>query len=204
MDDTGGVMTDAPVAVTPIVDSPEPTDEVLLARIRSREDGALDELYERYSGQAFALAYRMVSSREVAEEVTQDAFLSVWRQATTYDAGVGRVRPWLFSIVHHRAIDRLRRTKERQTTAQLDEAWMKASSADVFRDVYQGVQHDQIRGALGQLPAEQRQAIDLAYFNGNTFVEISELTGVPIGTVKSRVRLGLGKLKHLLDAELTS
>ena len=181
----------------------EVTDEVLLSRIRERADGALDELYERYSRQAFALAYRMVSSREVAEEVTQDAFLSVWRQAITFDAGVGRVRPWLLSIVHHRAIDRLRRTKDRQT-APLDEAWMKPSTADVFSDVYRGVQQDAIRAALAQLPGEQRQAVELAYFNGNTFVEIAAMVEVPIGTVKSRVRLALAKLKRLLDADLVS
>lgn len=177
-------------------------DTDLLERIRDRDAGALSELYERYSRQAFALAYRMVTSREVAEEVTQDAFLSVWRQAGTYNAGVGRVRPWLLSIVHHRAIDRLRRTRDRMTAASLDEAWMTASGADVFGEVYAGLQRDQIRTALAQLPSEQRLAIDLAYFNGNTFVEIAEMTGVPVGTVKSRVRLGLGKLKKLLDAEV--
>ena len=180
------------------------SDEALLSRMRARDVAALDELYERYHRQAFALAYRMVANREVAEEVTQDAFLSIWKQAATYDTGVGRVRPWLFSIVHHRAIDRLRRVRERQPWASLDEAWMKASSADVFRDVYQGVRREQIRAALAQLPDEQRQAIDLAYFGGRTFMEISEMTGVAAGTVKSRVRLGLHKLRGLLDAELAS
>ena len=182
----------------------ECADEALLERIRFRTLGALEELYDRYNRPAFALAFRIVSSREVAEEVVQDAFLSVWRQSQTYNSGVGRVRPWLLSIVHHRAIDRLRRTSERQVTATLDEAWMKPSSADVFSDVYRGVQRSQIRAALAELPDEQRQAIDLAYFNGNTFVEIAEMTCTPLGTVKSRVRLGLGKLKTLLDRELAS
>jgi RNA polymerase sigma-70 factor (ECF subfamily) len=185
-----------------VTDATEVSDEQLLDQIREREVGALDELYERYNRQAFALAYRMVSNREVAEEVIQDAFMSVWRQAATYNAGVGRVRPWLLSIVHHRAIDRMRRVKERQPTAQLDEAWMKPADADVFGDVYRGVQREHIRRALAQLPDEQRQAIDLAYFNGNTFVEIAEMTDVPVGTVKSRVRLALAKLKSLLDEEL--
>ncbi len=180
------------------------SDEALLLGMRERDVDALDELYERYHRQAFALAYRMLANREVAEEVMQDAFLSIWKQAATYDIGVGRVRPWLFSIVHHRAIDRLRRVRERQPWASLDEAWMKASSGDVFRDVYQGVQRDQIRAALTQLPDEQRQAIDMAYFGGRTFMEISEMTSAPVGTVKSRVRLGLGKLRELLDAELAS
>ncbi len=183
-------------------DDLETTDEALLEQIRRRDVDALDALYERYSKQAFALAYRIVSTREVAEEVTQDAFMSVWRQAQTYDVAAGRVRPWLLSIVHHRAIDRLRRTKDRRIHASLDEAWMKPSTADVFGDVYRGVQRDAIRGALAQLPVEQRSAIDLAYFNGNTFVEIAEMTSVPVGTVKSRVRLGIDKLKSLLDEEI--
>jgi RNA polymerase sigma-70 factor (ECF subfamily) len=180
------------------------SDEVLLSRMRLRHVAALDELYERYHRQAFALALRIVASRDVAEEVTQDAFFSIWRQAASYDIGVGRVRPWLFSIVHHRAIDRLRRVRERQPWESLDEAWMKPAATDVFRDVYQGVQHDQIRAALAQLPNEQRQAIDLSYFGGRTFVEIAQMTNVPVGTVKSRVRLALGKLRGLLDEELAS
>lgn len=182
----------------------ELSDEILLDRIRQRREGALDTLYERYSRQAFALAYRVVSSREVAEEVTQDAFLSVWKQATTYNVAVGRVRPWLLSIVHHRAIDRLRRTRDRQPAAQLDEAWMKPSTADVFSDVYRGVQQDAIRGALAQLPGEQRRAVELAYFNGNTFNEIAAMSDVPVGTVKSRVRLALAKLQRLLDPDLAA
>lgn len=185
-------------------ESPEIADEALLERIQSREVAALDELYERYKRPAFALAYRMVSSREVAEEVTQDAFMSVWRQAATYNVRAGKVRPWLLSIVHHRAVDRLRRTRDRQPTASLDEAWMKASGADTFRDVYRGIQREKIVSALMELPDEQRQAVNLAYFNGNTFTEIAEMTNVPVGTVKSRVRLALGKLKTLLDSERES
>lgn len=132
----------------------ELTDEMILTRIRDRDTAALEELYDRYARQAFALAYRMLGSREVAEEVTQDAFMSVWRQAATYNAGVGRVKPWLLSIVHHRAIDRVRRVRERQPTAQLDEAWMKTSETDVFRDVYRGVQRAHIQRALLDLPRD--------------------------------------------------
>jgi RNA polymerase sigma-70 factor, ECF subfamily len=181
---------------------PELKDESLLERIREGDLESLEELYERYNRQAFALAYRMLSNRETAEEVTQDAFLSVWRQAATYRAGVGAARPWLLSIVHHRAVDRLRRTRERQPAVSLDEAWMKPSGSDVFSDVYRGLQREQIRQALAQLPDEQRVAIDLAYFHGTTYVEIAEMTDVPVGTVKSRVRLGLEKLKSSLDGQL--
>jgi RNA polymerase sigma-70 factor (ECF subfamily) len=182
--------------------APEITDEELLDRIRDRDISALDQLYERYSRATFALAYRMLSNRETAEEVVQDAFLSVWRQAETYKTGVGRVRPWLLSIAHHRAIDRMRRVRERVPNASLDEAWMKPDTTDTFGEVYRGLQREQIRAALAQLPREQRVAIDLAYFNGNTFVEIAEMMSVPVGTVKSRVRLGLEKMKGLLDGAL--
>lgn len=178
------------------------SDEDLLTRIRERDLSALDELYERHSKQAFGLAYRMLTNRETAEEVVQDAFLSVWRQAETYRPGMGRLRPWLLSIVHHRAIDRIRRVSERTPTASLDEAWMKPSGSDTFGDAYRTLQREQIRRALAQLPGEQRAAIDLAYFNGSTFVEIAELMDVPVGTVKSRVRLGLEKLKVLLGEAL--
>jgi RNA polymerase sigma-70 factor (ECF subfamily) len=179
-------------------------DETLFEKIQGRDAGAFDVLYERYGRQAFALAYHMVSSREVAEEVTQDAFLSAWRQASTYNGRVGLVRPWLLSIVHHRAIDRLRRSRDRQPAASLDEAWMMPSTVDVFRDVYVRLRREQIDGAMLRLPPEQRQAINLSYFRGNTFAEISEMIGVPVGTVKSRVRLAIEKLKHLLDADIAA
>ena len=178
------------------------TDEAILDRIRLGDTAALEELYDRYAAQAFALARRVLNSREVAEEVTQDAFMSVWRQAATYNAGVGRVKPWLLSIVHHRAIDRVRRVRERQPTAQLDEAWMKAAENDVFGDVYRGVQRAHIQRALMALPDGQREAVELVYFGGYSFREIAEATGAPEGTVKSRVRLALAKLRELVPQEI--
>jgi RNA polymerase sigma-70 factor (ECF subfamily) len=181
---------------------PDITDEQLLAQLCDRDVAALEALYDRYSRQAFGLAYKVLGDRGMAEEVTQDAFMSVWRQAATYRPNAGRVRPWLLAIVHHRAIDRTRRIRERQPLATLDDAWMVHAGADVFRDAYRGVQRDAIRAALAQLPDEQRIAVDLLYFRGHTFSEIAELTGVAAGTAKSRVRLGLAKLKLLLDEEL--
>lgn len=180
----------------------EPGDELLLARIRERDAAALEALYDRYGRAAFALGYRMLADREAAEEVVQDAFMSVWRQAATYDASVGRVRPWLLAVVHHRAIDRLRRARERRPAVSLNEAWMLASNADVFLDVYRGLQQHQVRRALAALPPPQRAAIELAYFDGYTFTEIADMTGVPVGTAKSRVRLGLARLRSLLNQEV--
>jgi RNA polymerase sigma-70 factor (ECF subfamily) len=182
----------------------EPTDEDLLVRIRDRDVEALEELYDRYGRAGFTLAYRMLANAESAEEIVQDAFLSVWRQAATYDGRIGLVRPWLLSIVHHRAIDRLRRASGRQTAAHLDEAWMLAADSDVFADVYRDLRRDEIRSALAGLPADQRTAIDLAYFKGLTFNEIAEMVKAPVGTVKSRVRLGLARLRQALDREIAS
>lgn len=182
----------------------EPTDEELLDRIGDRDVEALGELYDRYGRAGFTLAYRMLANAETAEEIVQDAFLSVWRHAGTYDGRVGLVRPWLLSIVHHRAIDRLRRASSRQTTTQLDEAWMLAADGDVFAEVYRALRRDEIRRALGCLPADQRAAIELSYFQGLTFNEIAEIVKAPVGTVKSRVRLALARLRQALDREIAS
>ena len=179
------------------------TDEDLLIRIRERDLQALEHLYDRYKSFAYALAYKIVGGRETAEEVVQDAFMSVWKQAQTYESKVGRVRPWLLSIVHNRAIDSLRRVRGKQT-ASLDEAWMVASDDDIFLDVYGGLQRDQIVRALDALPLEQRQAIEMAYFQGYSFTEMAEITNTPTGTWKSRVRLAVGKLRQILDEEVVS
>jgi RNA polymerase sigma-70 factor (ECF subfamily) len=192
----------ADVALRLADDDCSTSDEELLERICERDVTALEALYDRHGGHAYSLAYRLLADRGMAEEVTQDAFMSVWRQAATYKPGAGRVRPWLLAIVHHRAIDRTRRIREKQPLAALDEAWMVQAGDDIFADVYRGVQREQIRAAMQQLPGEQRQAIELSYFGGRTFSEIAGMIGVPAGTVKSRVRLGLGKLKLLLDEEL--
>jgi RNA polymerase sigma-70 factor (ECF subfamily) len=180
------------------------TDEASVAGLRSRDAEALSLLYDRYASQAFALAYRMLANRETAEEVTQDAFMSVWRQAATYDQRIGQVRPWLLSIVRHRAIDRIRRVREKHPWAQLDEAWMKPAPDDVFADVYRDVRQAEIRAALASLPDEQREALELSYFSADTFAEIAEMVGVPAGTVKSRVRLALVKLRGLVTQEVAS
>lgn len=177
---------------------PEESDEALVARITLCDFDALRLLHDRYAGQAFAVAYRVVSNREAAEEVTQDTFVSVWRHARTYNPAVGPVRPWLTSIAQNRAVDRLRRASARQRNVSLNEAWMAASRTDIFADAYANVQRDQVRASLAKLPDEQRLAIQGVYYQGNTFAEVADVMGVPTGTVKSRVRLGLVKLQRLL------
>jgi RNA polymerase sigma-70 factor (ECF subfamily) len=180
----------------------ERDDEDVLASVQGRDDGALAELYDRYGRLAFGLAYRILGERGVAEDVVQEAFLAVWRRAGSYRAERGSVRAWLMSIVHNAAIDRRRgRFKREQSDVALDDlAFMLESDAEeTFATVAEGIVAEQVRRALAGLPDEQRQAIELAYFGGLTQQEIAARTGTPLGTVKSRLRLGLHKLRGLLQ-----
>ena len=176
------------------------SDEELLAAVGRREEAAVAALYDRYGRLAFSLAYRILGDQGAAEDVVQDAFLSVWRRAASFQPGRGSVRTWLLSIVHHRAIDRLRGTagRARRDTA-LEEVDRVAALDDPWRDVELTLQRDVLRKGLATLPEEQRRTIELAYFGGYTQTEIAGAMGVPIGTVKGRMRIGLQKLRALLS-----
>ncbi|HEX5164266.1 MAG TPA: sigma-70 family RNA polymerase sigma factor [Thermomicrobiales bacterium] len=175
------------------------SDGDLLARIAARDDAALGDLYDRYSGLAFGLAYRVLRDRGQAEDVVQEAFLAVWRRAATFDAARGSARGWLTSIVHNAAIDRRRgRFRHQQDEVDIeDHAWRLADD-DVWEDVSRRLDREQVRRALAQIPNEQRETLELAYFGGLTQAEIAAQTGEPLGTVKSRARLGLRRLEGLL------
>jgi RNA polymerase sigma-70 factor (ECF subfamily) len=175
------------------------SDGDVLARIAARDDAALGELYERYSGLAFGLAYRVLRDRGQAEDVVQEAFLSIWRRAGTFDSARGSARGWLTSIVHHAAVDRRRgRFRHQQDEVDIeDHAWRLADD-DVWEDVSRRLDRELVRRALAQIPTEQRETLELAYFGGLTQAEIAAQTGEPLGTVKSRARLGLRRLEGLL------
>ena len=180
-------------------------DEGLLAAIQQGDENALAELYDRYGRLAFGLAYRILAERGTAEDVVQEAYLAVWRRSTSFRADRGSARAWLMSIVHNAAIDRRRgRFKREQEAVPIDDLEFKLESEadDAFAVVSEQIEAEQIRSALGSLPTEQREAIELAYFGGFTQQEISERTGTPLGTVKSRMRLGLQKLRALLADSL--
>jgi len=179
----------------------ERSDEDLLAALVARDASALEELYARYGRLAFALAVRITSAPEIAEEVVQEAFLAVWRGAGSYQAGRSSVRTWLLSITHHRAIDAVRRRAARVQQAPLEEAMALGdpSVTDVWAEVARSLDAAQVRRALRALPAEQRESIELAYFQGLSYPEIAERMNVPLGTVKSRLRLGLARLRALLQ-----
>jgi RNA polymerase sigma-70 factor (ECF subfamily) len=182
------------------VDRPKPPDETLIAALAGNELDALDVLYDRYHRVAFSMAYRVLGDRLAAEDVVQDAFLSVWRQARSFRADRGSARTWLMSIVHHRAIDKLRSHANMPNFVPLDVVQQRESDAPgTWAQVWSSLSGDVVRGALEQLPAEQKKSIELAFFSGYTHVEIAGLMGVPLGTVKGRMRIGLQKLKSMLD-----
>jgi RNA polymerase sigma-70 factor (ECF subfamily) len=177
------------------------SDESILAAIGRRDDYALATLYDRYGRVAFALAYRVLGERGAAEDVVQEAFLSVWRYADRYRPERGAPRAWLMTIVHHAAIDRHRgRYKREQRAVALDDVAfaLEADGQDTFDVVAEGIDAERIRDAVGSLPREQQEAIELAFFSGLTHQEISDRTGTPLGTIKGRMRLGLTKLRTRL------
>jgi RNA polymerase sigma factor (sigma-70 family) len=180
----------------------EPSDEALLHAIAGGAVWAMDSLYQRYSRILYSLAYRMVADHQIAEDLLQDAFLSVWRRSTSYSPQAGAARSWLISIIHHRAIDHLRRVRRRSSLqeAPLEELEFDETTAvaDVWDEAWRSVQSSQVRAALMKIPTEQRMVIELAYFQGWTHTEIAEGTQTPLGTVKARMRLGLNHLKRAL------
>jgi RNA polymerase sigma-70 factor, ECF subfamily len=175
------------------------SDEALLAAIQDRDQRAIAALYDRYGGLAFGLAYRILGERNVAEDVVQDAFLSVWRRAISFEPGRGSVRTWLLSIVHHRAIDRLRGVSGRaRQDAPLDDFERVLAVEDPWGEVEIRVQREVLQAGLAALPEAQRQTIEMAYFSGYTQQEIATAMNVPVGTVKGRLRIGLQKLRSSL------
>ena len=157
------------------------------------------ELYERYGGAAYGLAFRITNDGTLAEDVVQDAFVSVWKQCGRFDAGRGQVRSWLLTIVHHKAIDAVRRRTNRAERA-LPEGPEEFVAAQGRPEEIAEMTMDAaaVREAVAQIPDDQRTTITLAYFEGMTHVEIAERMQVPLGTVKSRLRIGLEKMREYL------
>ena len=177
-------------------------DRAVLALVTAGQLDALEELYDRYRTMAYSIALRITGDASLAEDVVQDAFLGVWRNASRYIEGRGSVKTWLLSIVHHRAVDAVRR---RRPTAELPEREDVPPPAlqlpDLWDDVAAGLDRAAIARALATLSDVQREAIELAYWGGLTQQEIAERTATPLGTVKSRVRLGLLALRGALAGE---
>ncbi|WP_372789873.1 RNA polymerase sigma factor [Paraconexibacter sp.] len=168
--------------------------------VRQGESGAFDLIYQRHSTAAFSLAYRMTGARAAAEDVVQEAFLSLWRSNARYDRTRGSVRTWVLGIVHNRAIDALRRSVKHDSRRASDEGIEERFEAADRTDV-EAARRDEaqeVRSALKTLPPEQSKVIELAYFGGFTHSEIASMLQTPIGTVKGRMRLGLEKMRGQL------
>jgi RNA polymerase sigma-70 factor (ECF subfamily) len=175
-------------------------DEDLMHLVRQGQAVAFESVYDRHSGAAFSLAYRMCGQRTIAEDVTQEAFLALWRSGARYDRARGSVRNWILGIVRNRAIDALRRTavhdRRRVGEDGLEERLEEPVLTDV--EVARRAEAQEVRRALEQLPGEQSHVIELAYFGGFSHAEIAEILEAPIGTVKGRMRLGLAKMRLAL------
>ncbi len=168
--------------------------------VHGGEARAFDVIFDRHASAAFSLAYRMCGRRAMAEDVVQEAFLSVWRSGVRYDPGRGSVRSWILTAVRNRAIDAFRRDGARDSRAVADDhaAEQVPSGELIEREVERRDEARLIRGALEELPPDQRQVIELAYFGGFTHSQIAEMLALPAGTVKGRMRLGLSKMRLAL------
>ncbi len=183
----------------------EKTDEMLVAGVAAGDHQALSALYDRYQGLMYGMATKITRDGSLAQDVVQDAFVGIWKNAVRYSSDRGSARTWILSITHHRAVDVLRR---RRPTSELPEPEGPAPApdqlvlGDIWPEVAERLDASVVHGALESLPPVQRQAIELAYFGGLTQQEIAQRTATPLGTVKSRVRLGLLQLRRVLTGGL--
>jgi RNA polymerase sigma-70 factor (ECF subfamily) len=172
-------------------------DEDLMALVQRGDARAFEAIYDRHGSAAFSLAYRIAGNRNAAEDIVQEAFLSVWRSGVRYKPERGNLRSWLLSVVHNRAIDWLRRSAV-HTRRQVDaEGLEERKAAPELTDVeaFRREEAQTVRTAMEQLPQDQLRVVELAYFGGFTHSQIAELLGEPLGTVKGRMRLALDKMR---------
>jgi RNA polymerase sigma-70 factor, ECF subfamily len=179
-------------------------DEDLMERVRTGDASAFEIIVDRHSNVAFSLAYRMCGRRGMAEEIVQESFLSLWRSGARYDRTRGSVRSWVLGVVHNRAIDLFRRDSVRTSKDVVDDGAVErlAAAESTEGEAERRDEASQIRTALSGLPEEQRKVIELAYFGGFSHSQIAEMLGLPAGTVKGRMRLGLTKLRVSLQANV--
>ncbi len=166
-------------------------DMRLIARIRAGEPGAMSELYDRYSSVVYGVALRVLQDAARAEDILQDIFLQLWRKPDAFDSSRGSLVAWLAVITRHRAIDRLR---QRRPETDIEEVVI-AGTTDLRDETERTLVIEKVRAALSEMNADQRKALELAYFQGLTHMEIAEKTGEPLGTIKTRIRSGLRALR---------
>ena len=180
-------------------------DSALIMKMMAGDEDALSIIYDRYSALLFGMLMRILKDQQAAEEVLQDMFLQLWRNAGQFDAGRGSLAAWLLVIGRNRAISRLRSRANREVLEEKEDAYANTfvSSQNVEDEVSRTELMEILKAALAQLPVEQRLAVELAYFEGMTQSEIATKTGSPLGTVKTRVRAAMQSLKQILDDRKT-
>ena len=183
---------------------PAPLDERrtqeadLLLRIRAKDERAIEALYERYSGPLYSLAYQVTGGDRFAQDVVQEVFVAVWKNAGRFDPARGSLSSWLFALARHKAIDLVRREANvRRHTADVD-LELEEAADDVDQEAWRRVRRDAVRAAMTELPEAQRVALEMAFFGGLTHVEVSEALGIPLGTAKTRIRTALLRLRDIL------
>jgi RNA polymerase sigma-70 factor, ECF subfamily len=175
----------------------------LLLRVGDRDEEALAALYARFSGPLYSLAYQVTGSDRYAQDVVQEAFLALWREASRFDPARGSVSGWLFALARHKAIDLVRKEAGiRRRTVDVDLALEEADD-DVDHDAWLNIRRERVRAALASLPDAQRTAVELAFFTGLTHVEVAERLDIPLGTAKTRIRTGLLRLRDMLGDSLS-
>ncbi len=183
-------------------DLPQQTEVELLQRIAEGDKDALSSLYDRFIRQVYSLSLRMLENQSLAEEVAQDVFMTVWSRGTSYNSDRGSFISWLLSVTHNRCIDELRKRRRRARFATVDIDDVRfdigGSADEVINAIFSRSSRAKIAEALNKLPPPQKQVIVMAYFQGLTQSEISGVLGTPLGTVKTRMRLGLQKMRDLL------
>ena len=169
----------------------KPNDSALVAAIRNGEERAMGELYDRYSGIVYSVALRVLGDTGAAEDVLQEVFMQLWRNPGLFDSSRGNLAPWLAVIARNRAIDALRK---RRPETDIEDVVVSVES-DLADEADRNIAMGKVRGVLSAMPAAQRSALEMAYFEGLTHSEISAKTGEPLGTIKTRIRSGLLALR---------
>jgi RNA polymerase sigma-70 factor (ECF subfamily) len=172
------------------------SDEALVALAARSEQSALAELYDRFGRPAYGLALRVLRDEALAEDAVQDAFLTIWRSAPRYVPERGKASAWILTLVHRRAVDVVRREQRRRADTLEQAPEPRSGGAD--EEAWLRLQRERVQAALRQLPDQQREALELAYYGGFTQSELAERLGQPLGTIKSRMFLGLARLRELL------
>ena len=178
-------------------------EAALLERVRQRDERAVEILYARYGSSLYSLAYQVTGSDRYAQDVVQEVFISVWKDAGRFDPAKGALSSWLFALARHKAIDLVRREATiRKRTADVDLEF-EESSDDVDQEAWLRIRRDRVHEAIRQLPEAQRVALELAFFAGLTHVEVAERLGIPLGTAKTRIRTALLRLRDIIGPSLS-